>query len=1310
MPANQFTTVHPRSALRGKEDPHFAGQENVFDNLGTDVLDNAFAGFNACIFAYGQTGSGKTYTMMGTKTDPGLIPRLCTNLYDRMGENTDKNVSFKVEVSYMEIYNEKVKDLLSVGGQKKNLKVREHKVLGPFVEGLTRLAVSGYDSIKTLMDEGNKNRSVAKTNMNDESSRSHAVFTLFFTQATYDEATKQTGERVSRISLVDLAGSERHSKTGTTGDRLKEGANINKSLTNLGLCISALAKQAEGGASKGSKGGKGKKKEEFVPYRNSVLTLLLKDNLGGNAKTVMVATLSPASDNFEETLSTLRYADNAKKIVNKAIVNEDPNARLIRELREELERLRSQVGGVGGMGEGAPSGAEALLLKERLAETEGMLADLNKTWEEKLAESEMLLKEHLKLLESHGASIGQADGQSGLQIEAKLPHFVSLSQELDFRITIYSLKQGETRIGRDGADPPQDIVIWGKGVEQEHCIVRYAEQFEPSENRIREVVELLPIGLCFVNGQKVEDPVELKQGQVVQFGHSTVFRFNHPTEAERMRQLREQGLLPEAEDSSEGGAIADTTFLRPGQILENLQKEKEAEIEAKEAALAAEKQRLDDERLKAEADALCVQQDQERREREWKEQAQRRAEEDRIEADRRAREVAEAAEKKAAAESEAEALRKKMQQMEALMKQSEEDRRRSHELAAAEHEEKERALKEAALEKAQITARASDLEKIAEEERKLREAQNLASELARKEFELIEEQKIIAFRKEQDVRLRTADAERLKQSEAEHRALEEANKKLDETRRQVEIEKARMAREMAAEREKVLQEHDKVVQEAKVERARIEAEVAAMKASAAVEKEKLKEELLAKEKAAQDAQRADAERRIKQTEEQLKRYQEAAAREKTELEERQRQLQQQMKIKDAEQSVKLMKQKKELQEERRVREREKADREREKRMASRKSQEDDPKLVEQKKQDAIKKAKEDWMKRIGVKAPTAGVGRSGQTASAARSSTVGEMRSDLNKQQQLREQARLKATKFKEELQQEKALKQEQEALAKGSQHHKDNIAKLSAQLSNVHQDFGLNKPPARFDATTASWSGKKDDRGKRRTSGDIPAKIEPVPLTLSPKVSAAKHNPFAAPKTTATGSNNPFGSGGGSTASAVTANPFGSPAARAGTGLGLPAAASAAPPAADPFAAPVPEPIAFPGAAGPATGGADLFQSPPKSLKRDSQPEWNTGGGVRGSADAEVFDFTKIGSPFVAAPASTSHSRQGSQGSLIDLQPDSNPFLAAVAEQEAKPQAASLKPAGDAEVYDFTSGSTTATKAAGAFDLFAAQLKVRVH
>ncbi|XP_069730759.1 kinesin-like protein KIF1B isoform X8 [Phaenicophaeus curvirostris] len=318
------------------EDPCFASQSRVYNDIGKEMLLHAFEGYNVCIFAYGQTGAGKSYTMMGKQEESqaGIIPQLCEELFEKINDNSNEEMSYSVEVSYMEIYCERVRDLLNPKN-KGNLRVREHPLLGPYVEDLSKLAVTSYTDIADLMDAGNKARTVAATNMNETSSRSHAVFTIVFTQKKHDTETDLCTEKVSKISLVDLAGSERADSTGAKGTRLKEGANINKSLTTLGKVISALA-EVDNCTNKTKK----KKKTDFIPYRDSVLTWLLRENLGGNSRTAMVAALSPADINYDETLSTLRYADRAKQIKCNAVINEDPNAKLVRELKEEVTRLK----------------------------------------------------------------------------------------------------------------------------------------------------------------------------------------------------------------------------------------------------------------------------------------------------------------------------------------------------------------------------------------------------------------------------------------------------------------------------------------------------------------------------------------------------------------------------------------------------------------------------------------------------------------------------------------------------------------------------------------------------------------------------------------------------------------------------------------------------------------------------------------------------------------------------------------------------------------------------------------------------------
>ncbi|XP_033504717.2 kinesin-like protein KIF13B isoform X1 [Epinephelus lanceolatus] len=512
--AKVFAYDHCFWSMDESQKDKFAGQDVVFQCLGESLLDNAFMGYNACIFAYGQTGSGKSYTMMGSAEQPGLIPRLCSSLFSRTLQEAQEGESFTVEVSYMEIYNEKVRDLLDPKGNRQALRVREHKVLGPYVDGLSRLAVACYKDIESLMSEGNKSRTVAATNMNEESSRSHAVFNIILTHTLMDLQSKTSGEKVSKLSLVDLAGSERAAKTGAAGERLKEGSNINKSLSTLGLVISALADQ-----------GAGKNKSKFVPYRDSVLTWLLKDSLGGNSRTAMVATISPAADNYDETLSTLRYADRAKSIINHAVVNEDPNARIIRELREEVEKLKEQLSEAESM--------KAPELKDRLEESEKLIQEMTVTWEDKLRKTEAVAQERQRQLESLGISLQS----SGIRVVDDKCFLVNLNADPALNeLLVYYLKE-HTRVGSANS---QDIQLCGMAIQAEHCVIDITENngvvLSPHRN-----------ARTCVNGPAVTSPVQLHHGDRILWGNNHFFRINLP------RHMVHAG----AEDE-EGGAAMKT--------------------------------------------------------------------------------------------------------------------------------------------------------------------------------------------------------------------------------------------------------------------------------------------------------------------------------------------------------------------------------------------------------------------------------------------------------------------------------------------------------------------------------------------------------------------------------------------------------------------------------------------------------------------------------------------------------------------------------------------------------------------------------
>ncbi|XP_040828428.1 kinesin-like protein KIF1A isoform X6 [Ochotona curzoniae] len=639
------------------EDINYASQKQVYRDIGEEMLQHAFEGYNVCIFAYGQTGAGKSYTMMGKqeKDQQGIIPQLCEDLFSRINDTTNDNMSYSVEVSYMEIYCERVRDLLNPKN-KGNLRVREHPLLGPYVEDLSKLAVTSYNDIQDLMDSGNKARTVAATNMNETSSRSHAVFNIIFTQKRHDAETNITTEKVSKISLVDLAGSERADSTGAKGTRLKEGANINKSLTTLGKVISALA-EMDSGPNKNKK----KKKTDFIPYRDSVLTWLLRENLGGNSRTAMVAALSPADINYDETLSTLRYADRAKQIRCNAVINEDPNNKLIRELKDEVTRLRdllyaqglgditdantvpggpkymsdlennnhsrggaplspapdtlstvtealagmspscslsalsSRAASVSSLHERilfAPGSEEAI---ERLKETEKIIAELNETWEEKLRRTEAIRMEREALLAEMGVAMREDGGTLGVFSPKKTPHLVNLNEDpLMSECLLYYIKDGITRVGREDGERRQDIVLSGHFIKEEHCVFR-----SDSRGGSEAIVTLEPCegADTYVNGKKVTEPSILRSGNRIIMGKSHVFRFNHPEQA---RQERERTPCAETPAEPVDWAFAQRELLEKQGI--DMKQEMEQRLqeledqyrrEREEATYLLEQQRLD---------------------------------------------------------------------------------------------------------------------------------------------------------------------------------------------------------------------------------------------------------------------------------------------------------------------------------------------------------------------------------------------------------------------------------------------------------------------------------------------------------------------------------------------------------------------------------------------------------------------------------------------------------------------------------------------------------------------------------------------
>lgn len=473
-----------------RADDRYADQSVVYQELGETILDNAWEGYNCCLFAYGQTGSGKSYSMVGYGTNKGIIPVTSEEIFVRIRRTEAENLKYEVMVSMLEIYNEKVQDLLiGVNARPQGgLKIRESKVTGVFVENLSKHPVSSYAEIEKLMEKGNTNRSIGSTQMNATSSRAHTIFTIEFKQIKINGDRKT--EKSSVINLVDLAGSEKAGQTGATGERLKEGCAINKSLVVLGSVIEALAEKSSG---------KADKKGIVIPYRDSALTRILSNALGGNSKTVMVCALSPASVNYEETLSTLRYADRAKKIKNHAIVNETVQEKIIRELTEENSELKKLIEQAGGI--------------DRIRELQDQL-EAN----EKYSRSQMISWQQQR---------EATHDEFEPEIDRSVPHITNLNEDsqLSGRI-VYNFDEIPFVVGRKNGEPKPNIILSSSSVRPRHC------KFDKDED---EHVYLEPIDpacseYLYVNGQKVFEKVRLGHLDRIIIGTSTVFLFKIPGE------------------------------------------------------------------------------------------------------------------------------------------------------------------------------------------------------------------------------------------------------------------------------------------------------------------------------------------------------------------------------------------------------------------------------------------------------------------------------------------------------------------------------------------------------------------------------------------------------------------------------------------------------------------------------------------------------------------------------------------------------------------------------------------------------------
>ncbi|MBN3293030.1 KIF28 protein, partial [Polypterus senegalus] len=458
-----------------EQSSRYADQTKVYNDLGKGMLDNALQGYNATLLAYGQTGSGKSYSMIGYRDNKGIIPNVCQELFKAIKENQDDNRQYQVI------------DLLSKSKSFVSLKVREDQHRGFYVEGLKSVPCKSHGQMERLMEQGIRTRTTASTNINASSSRSHMNITIRIKQIfSRENTTKQ-----SNINLVDLAGSERQRSSGSEGDRLKEGTSVNLSLTTLGNVISCLADAAMG------------KKVVHIPYRESILTKLLQPALGGNSKTIMIATLSPADICFEESLSTLRYAERTKKIQNKAVINESPTERLIKELKADNAKLLQKLARMGHEGRKAEN--ETKELRQLLTHNEMQIQAIQTLWEQHLQEA-------LRDWEQQYALISQER-----RMMQTFPYILNINEDPQLSGVIkYFIQDGEWDIGLADRHP-NAITVKGLGILDKHATFTNADR--------RVTLKPDAEARVIVNGGLIYNKIELRHLDRIILGSNSTFLY-----------------------------------------------------------------------------------------------------------------------------------------------------------------------------------------------------------------------------------------------------------------------------------------------------------------------------------------------------------------------------------------------------------------------------------------------------------------------------------------------------------------------------------------------------------------------------------------------------------------------------------------------------------------------------------------------------------------------------------------------------------------------------------------------------------------
>uniref|UniRef100_A0A1B6LAW8 Kinesin-like protein n=1 Tax=Graphocephala atropunctata TaxID=36148 RepID=A0A1B6LAW8_9HEMI len=461
-------------------------QQEIYNGMVMPLVNSFFSGFNCTVFAYGQSNAGKTYTMEGSLNNnesKGIIPKTFDQIFDHITNSF--NMQYLVRASYLEIYQDEIRDLLNIDQNKKH-ELRESKELGVYVKNITSMVCKNTKQMLKLMLMGQQRRSTGTTDVNVRSSRSHAIVTVTV-EMRDTGGPLENRVRVGKLNLVDLAGSERQSKTNAEGKRLKEASKINLSLTALSSVISALASG----------------KELYVPYRDSKLTRLLRDSLGGNSKTLMIATIGPADFNYFETLSTLRYASRARNIQNKPRINEDPVDALIRKYQEEILKLKSQL-------------AEKSALKERRFECETYLK--SNIASNKIPEDRYLVHTPTNIESATTNLLRENEIRNGkdVQLEEKR----EFEAELDNLLKRIELMESKLLSGSN----PKSSSILDHTHEQQRALSAKCREIEASKQREKEMHYLLELKYETAGEIKkvyssLQQEVEMKSNQLKQMYH-----------------------------------------------------------------------------------------------------------------------------------------------------------------------------------------------------------------------------------------------------------------------------------------------------------------------------------------------------------------------------------------------------------------------------------------------------------------------------------------------------------------------------------------------------------------------------------------------------------------------------------------------------------------------------------------------------------------------------------------------------------------------------------------------------------------------